>query len=66
MLNDGRFNLWESLTQRKIIELKKNARWQHISPLKAKDFCSWLKKSWLLKKQQLILETGTAIWWVTA
>ncbi len=33
--------------------------------LKASVFCSWLKKLWLLKMQQLRLENGNTIMWVT-
>ena len=36
----------------------------HI-PLKASAFCNWLIQLWWFKTQQLILGTGTAIWWVT-
>jgi hypothetical protein len=44
---------------------KQSARWQHISWLNASAFCIWLNKLWLIKTQQLILGTGTALWWVT-
>jgi hypothetical protein len=44
---------------------KQSDRWQHISHLKASAFCIWSNKLWWFKTQQLILGTGTAIWWVT-
>jgi len=44
---------------------KQGTRWQHISWLKASAFCIWYNKLWWFKTQQLILGTGTAIWWVT-
>ncbi len=44
---------------------KQGARWQHISQLKASAFCIWKNKLWWFKTQQLILGTGSAIWWVT-
>jgi hypothetical protein len=47
------------------INCKQITRWQHVSRLKASSFGSWQKKSLLLKMQQLILGTGTAIWWLT-
>ncbi len=47
------------------INCKQITRWQHVSQLKASSFSSWQKKSLLLKMQQLILGTGTAIWWLT-
>ncbi len=43
---------------------KQSARWQHISRLKANAFCIWQNKLWWFKTQQLLLGTGTAIWWV--
>jgi hypothetical protein len=33
--------------------------------VKASAFCIWQNKLWWFKIQQLILGTGTAIWWVT-
>jgi hypothetical protein len=47
------------------INCKQITRWQHVSQLKASSFSSWQQKSLLLKMQQLILGTGTAIWWLT-
>jgi hypothetical protein len=44
---------------------KQSARWQHVSQLKASVFCIWKNKLWWFKTQQLLLGTGTAIWWVT-
>jgi hypothetical protein len=44
---------------------KQSARWQHASWLKASAFCIWKNILWWFKTQQLILGTGTAIWWVT-
>jgi hypothetical protein len=52
-------NQWEA------INCKQITRWQHVSQLKASSFGSWQQKSLLLKTQQLILGTGTAIWWLT-
>jgi hypothetical protein len=52
-------NLW------KIINHKQSARWQHASYLKPSAFCSWLRKLWSLKMQQLILGNGATILWVT-
>jgi hypothetical protein len=53
------FKQWEA------INCKQITRWQHVSHLKASSFSSWQQKSLLLKMQQLILATGTAIWWLT-
>jgi len=39
--------------------------WQHLSRLKASAFFSLQKKISCYETQQLILGTGTAIWWVT-
>jgi hypothetical protein len=44
---------------------KQSARWQHLSRLKAGAFCIWKNKLWWPKTQQIILGTGTVIWWVT-
>ena len=44
---------------------KQSARWLHVSWLKDSAFCIWQNKLWQFKTQQLILGTGTAIWWVT-
>jgi hypothetical protein len=51
--------------QWKRISRKQSARWQHVSRLKASAFCIWKNILWWFKTQQLILGTGTAIWWVT-
>jgi hypothetical protein len=55
----ARENEWEA------INCKQITRGQHVSQLKASSFSSWQQKSLLLKTQQLILGTGTAIWWLT-
>ncbi len=54
-----RMSQWEA------INCKQITRWQHVSQLKAISFGSLQQKSLLLKMQQLILGTGTAIWWLT-
>jgi len=46
------------------INCKQSTRWQHLSQLKASAFFS-LQKKICYETQQLILGTGTAIWWVT-
>jgi len=51
--------------QWKGINRKQLTRWQHLSRLKASAFFSLLKKISCYETQQLILGTGTAIWWVT-
>jgi hypothetical protein len=45
---------------------KQSTRWQHLSRLKASAFFSLQKNFSCYETQQLILRTGTAIWWVTA
>jgi hypothetical protein len=40
------------------INCKQSTRWQHLCRLKAKKNCCY-------ETQQLILWTGTAIWWMT-
>ncbi len=47
------------------INRKQSTRWQHLSWLKASAFFSLQKKFCCYETQQLILGTGTAIWWVT-
>jgi hypothetical protein len=47
------------------INCKQSTRWQHLSQLKASAFFSLQKKFSCCETQQLILGTGTAIWWVT-
>ena len=44
---------------------KQSTRWEHISWLKASAFCIWSNILRWFRTQQLILGTGTAIWWVT-
>jgi hypothetical protein len=59
-------SLYESyLVQWKGINHKQSTRWQHLSWLKASAFFSLQKKFSCYETQQLILGTGTAIWWVT-
>ncbi len=53
------------LHQLEAINRKQITRWQHVSQLKASSFYLLVKKSLLLKMQQLILGTGTAIWMLT-
>jgi hypothetical protein len=50
---------WEAINRKQI------TRWQHVSQLKASSFYLLVKKSLLLKMQQLIRGTGNAIWWLT-
>jgi hypothetical protein len=50
---------WEGINR------KQSTRWQHLSRLKASAFFSLQKKISCYETQQLILGTGTAIWWVT-
>ncbi len=47
------------------INRKQITRWQHLSQLKASAFFSLQKIFTCYETQQLILGTGTAIWWVT-
>jgi hypothetical protein len=47
------------------INCKQSTRWQHLSQSKASVFFSLQKKFSCYETQQLILGTGTAIWWVT-
>jgi hypothetical protein len=54
-----------AIQQWKGINRKQSTRWQHKSQLKASAFFSSQKKFSCYEKQQLILGTGTAIWWVT-
>jgi hypothetical protein len=51
--------------QWKGINRKQSTRWQHLSRLKASAFFSLQKNFSCYVTQQLILGTGTAIWWVT-
>ncbi len=44
---------------------KESTSWQHLSRLKASAFYSLQKKFSCYETLQLILGTGTAIWWVT-
>ncbi len=53
------------LIQWKGINCKQSTRWQHLSQLKASAFFSLQKSFSCYETQQLILETATAIWWVT-
>jgi hypothetical protein len=70
LLGSG-LTLWQFLIllihifQWKGINCKQNTRWQHLSRLKASAFFSLQKKISCHEKQQLILGTGNAIWWVT-
>ncbi len=47
------------------INRKQSTRWQHLSRLKASAFFSLQIFFTCYETQQLILGTGTAIWWVT-
>jgi hypothetical protein len=51
--------------QWKGINRKQSTRWQHLSRLKASALFSLQKFFSCYETQQLILGTGTAIWWVT-
>ncbi len=51
--------------QWKGIKCKQSTRWQHLSRLKASAFFSLQTFFTCYETQQLILGTGTAIWWVT-
>ncbi len=51
--------------QWKGIDRKQSTRWQHLSRLKASAFFSLQISFSCNETQQLILGTGTAIWWVT-
>ncbi len=53
------------LDQWKGINRKQSTRWQHLSWLKASAFFSLQNFFSCYETQQLILGTGTAIWWVT-
>ncbi len=57
--------LMRKARQWKGINHKQITRWQHLSRLKASAIFSLLKKIICYETQQLILGTGTAIWWVT-
>jgi hypothetical protein len=63
-LTIGQLENWPTF-QWKGINHKQNTRWQHLSQLKASAFFSLQKKFSCCETQQLILGTGTAIWWVT-
>jgi hypothetical protein len=52
-------------SQWKGINRKQSTRWQHLSWLKASAFFSLQIYFSCYETQQLILGTGTAIWWVT-
>ncbi len=56
---------WLTLKQWKGINHKQSTRWQHLSQLKASAFFSLQFFLVRYETQQLILGTGTAIWWVT-
>ncbi len=51
--------------QWKGINRKQSTRWQHLSQLKASAFFTLQNFFSCYETQQLILGTGTAIWWVT-
>jgi hypothetical protein len=55
----------KGFVQWKGINRKQSTRWQHLSQLKASAFFSFQKKFSCYETQQLILGTGTAIWWLT-
>ncbi len=52
-------------SQWKGINCKQSTRWQHLSRLKASVFFSLQNLFCCYETQQLILWTGTAIWWMT-
>jgi hypothetical protein len=47
------------------INCKQNTRWQHLSRLKASALFFLQKNFSCYETHQLILGTGTAIWWLT-
>jgi hypothetical protein len=53
------FKIWKGINR------KQSTRWQHLFRLKASAFFSLQKNFSCYKTQQLILETGIAIWWLT-
>jgi len=55
----------QAIQQWKGINRKQSTRWQHLSQLKASAFFSLQKNFSCHETQQLILGTGTAIWWMT-
>jgi hypothetical protein len=57
--------LRHSPQQWKGINRKQSTRWQHLSRLKASAFFSLQIFFSCYETQQLILWTGTAIWWLT-
>ncbi len=59
-----KFEIFQLMLQWEAINRKQITRWQHVSQLKLAHSALG-KKSLLLKMQQLILGTGTAIWWLT-
>ncbi len=65
LLNDAIFKLKISHDATAANGKEATARCQHISQLKTSAFSVWQNKLWWFKTQQLILGTGTAIWWVT-
>ena len=65
LVTDKNFYLTTNIFQWKGINCKQSTRWQHLSRLKASAFLSLQKKFSCFETQQLILGTGTAIWWVT-
>jgi hypothetical protein len=58
------YYLKNCLVQWKGINCKQSTRWQHISRLKASAFFSLQNFFSCYETPQLILGTGTAIWWV--
>jgi hypothetical protein len=59
------FNFVDGRDQWKGINHKQSTRWQHLSQLKASAFFTLQNFFSCNETQQLILGTGTAIWWVT-
>jgi hypothetical protein len=58
-------NVIEHFAQWKGINCKQSTRWQNLSPVKSLWVLLFAKKISCYETQQLILGTGTAIWWVT-
>jgi hypothetical protein len=58
-------NLSNFAAKWKEINRKQSTRWQHLSQLKASAFFSLQKNFSCYETEQLILGTGTAIWWLT-
>ncbi len=61
----GNYKYGFSVTQWKGINCKQSTRWQHLSRLKASAHSFFANFFSCYETRQLILGTGTAIWWMT-